>query len=1313
MSGNGPEVMTVFCEALERLAANQRAAYLDEACSDDAELRARVEGLLRAHEASGNFLRGGPAAPVHEGPGTLIGPYKLLEQIGEGGFGIVFMAEQVRPMRRRVALKILKLGMDSRQVVARFEAERQALALMEHLNIARVLDAGETASGRPYFVMELVRGVPITEFCDQNELSARERLELFLSVCQGIQHAHQKGIIHRDLKPSNILVTLYDGTPVVKVIDFGIAKALGEQLTEKTLFTNFNQMIGTPRYMSPEQAEQSGLDVDTRTDIYALGVLLYELLTGTTPLEQERMRQASYDEVRRLIREEEPPRPSTRITTLGQAATLVSARRKSDPHRLSQLVRGELDWIVLKALEKDRTRRYDTASALAADVRRYQRDEPVLACPPSRWYRFRKFARRNKNPVLAASVLVLALVVGIIGTTLGMIRATDAEADAVNEAAQKDHALTGKETALSAARQSEQAATDQLFLSLLNQARTGRFSRQMGQRLDSLAALEKAARIHPDERLRDEAIAALALPDIRRGPSLHGIPTDTKGVAFDGRYQTYARIDDQGIISIRSIPDNVEMRSIETRTKSLRAFSLSKNGQVLALLDEHYALQIWRVADGKPLLREGPRPCLCLCVAFSPDSRQLAVAKDDCCLTIDLASGRETNRWRLPAKSHTLAFHPDNRRLAVGYSNSKVASIYDSAQGSHVADLPVGSMNDQVVAWHPDGARMAVAGSDPRIQIWEVAAKRKLVTLEGHVERVTILGFYPDGSLLASASWDGVLRLWDPATGLQLMQLPLAATPQFDSTGQWLGYLWQGNEQIQLLEVTPSREYRTIVSSLGAGEGPYHDGDISPDGRLLALGMGRAGDRLWELSSGRELAVLPSGSGCVLFQSDGRELFTCGDAGLHRWSIQESQGDAHELRLGPARKISLSVVPHRASRSPDGRTLAIVSETEGAGLLLDLTTESVQGKLFAHPKASEVALSRDGRWVASCGWHSDRVRLWNARTGIMIHEWVLGTETAVFFTPDSRALIICRGDAFTFWDVETLRPIRRLDKDVALYPGRVAFSPDGSLMALEMAPAVIHLKDVATGRTVAKLDDPHGDRSGWMGFTPDGTQLVVAAPYAKAIHIWDLRLVRRRLKEIGLDWIWPEFPPTDSKVKATELANVEVIPGDLAKPTREQKARQAIERCRLVFEANPDDAKACNDLGWVYVTAPETLRDVKTGLSLAEKAARLDAGNPLFRNTLGVAYYRAGRYREAVEVLRPNLDRQDDLALAFDLYFLAMSYHQLGETARARDYYVWARRWTSTQTGVWAGHLEELSMFQAEAEELFRQQSGSADHGRP
>jgi serine/threonine protein kinase/Tfp pilus assembly protein PilF len=464
----------IFIAALNESEPAKRAAFVNKACGQDKALRRRIEDLLREQESLGSFLEqpadgvgtsglptlppptiesaGGPA----EGPGTMIGPYKLLEQIGEGGFGAVFMAEQQKPLRRKVALKILKPGMDSRQVIARFEAERQALAIMDHPNIAKVLDAGTTgcsrsretsdsvgtpassATGRPYFVMELVKGAPITEFCDQNQFTPRQRLELFVSVCQAVQHAHQKGIIHRDLKPSNVLVTMQDGTPLVKVIDFGIAKALGQQLTDKTMFTGFAQLVGTPAYMSPEQVALSNVDVDTRSDVYSLGVLLYELLTGTTPFPKERLKEISYDELRRIIREEDPPKPSTRISTLGQASTTISTQRKSDPKRLSQLFRGELDWIVAKALDKDRNRRYESASAFAADVERYLNNDAVQACPPSAWYRLRKFTRRNKAPVLTATLVILALMAGIVGTTIGIVQANAAEAKAIERRQQAE-----------------------------------------------------------------------------------------------------------------------------------------------------------------------------------------------------------------------------------------------------------------------------------------------------------------------------------------------------------------------------------------------------------------------------------------------------------------------------------------------------------------------------------------------------------------------------------------------------------------------------------------------------------------------------------------------------------------------------------------------------------------------------------------------------------------------------------------------------------------------------------------------------------
>jgi serine/threonine protein kinase len=500
---------SIFLHAIALGSPAERVAYLDAVCRDNPKLRAELDALLAAHNrlggelpitgpehAGASFSEGPPAVAFSETAGTVIGAYKLIEQIGEGGMGTVWMAQQTEPIKRLVALKLIKAGMDSRQVIARFEAERQALALMDHANIARVLDAGTTSAGRPYFVMDLVKGMTITKYCDEHHLTPRQRLELFIPVCQAIQHAHQKGVIHRDLKPSNVLIALYDGRPMPKVIDFGVAKATGQTLTDKTLITGFGAIVGTLEYMSPEQAEINQLDIDTRSDIYSLGVLLYELLTGSPPFSRKDLEKAGMLEMLRVIREQEPSKPSMKLSTAEGLPTLA-ANRGTEPARLTKLVRGELDWIVMKALEKDRNRRYETANGFAADVQRYLNDEPVLACPPSAWYRLGKFARRYQGAVLAASLLFLTLVLGIIGTSFGLVLAEQARQDEVGARLDAEEEARAKESAR-AAEAAQRVIADANRVKAEQAAEA-----EAAQRIkaDDAAVKEKQAREQAEKRL--------------------------------------------------------------------------------------------------------------------------------------------------------------------------------------------------------------------------------------------------------------------------------------------------------------------------------------------------------------------------------------------------------------------------------------------------------------------------------------------------------------------------------------------------------------------------------------------------------------------------------------------------------------------------------------------------------------------------------------------------------------------------------------------------------------------------------------------
>jgi serine/threonine protein kinase/WD40 repeat protein len=1333
----------IFAAALRKSDPSERAAYLAEACGDDLALRRRVDMLVREHEQLGSFLES-PAAglpsplggqrqgvrgiatcdePSAERPGTTIGPYKLLQQIGEGGMGTVFMAEQTQPVQRKVALKVIKAGMDSRQVIARFEAERQALAIMDHVNIARVFDGGTTESGRPYFVMELVHGVPITKYCDDNRLTPRERLELFVPVCQAIQHAHQKGIIHRDLKPSNVMITLYDGKPVPKVIDFGVAKATEQKLTERTLFTQYGTMVGTFEYMSPEQAEMSALGVDTRSDIYSLGVLLYELLTGSTPLNPKRVREAAYAEVLRMIKEEEPPRPSTRLSDSGPALATISAQRHTVPAKLATLVRGELDWIVMKTLEKDRNRRYESAGGLAADVQRYLNDEPVQAYPPSVGYRLRKVARRHKGPVLAASLVVLALVGGIIGTTLGMLRATDAEANALQEASEKETALQEKDAAFKAAQASARDAQEQLLQALQNQARAERVSGRLGQRFAALKAIRKAAQIRVTPELRTEAIAALTLPDLEVAQEWDGYPEGTISLAFDADFQQFARLSHTGRVTICRRRDNGEEVIAQLPAAGKPPYSqvwMSPDGRFVAY--GHSFVQDGKTAGVCVWKLDGPEPALLLDVpegvhgtalAFRPNSRQLAIGHLEKSVSVyDLATGERVQRLASTVTAVHLAFHPKGSRLALACRNAGVR-LFDVDAGAELPAPrhPPGVTWTYSVAWHPDGRRLAAGCNDRKIHLWDTETGTEVMPpWVGNATDGSLVAFNRDGDRLGSTDWNGLAQVWDVATGRLLLAAP-AFLWHFSPTDQLHGYSFEGTK-VKLWRLASGRELRVLrrrnADSLERIRSPV----VHADGRFLAATAD--GDQTWlsffDLRAGEELAsakLAPEDSPICFHESVG--WITSGPSGLLQWPAGFDLARPDVLRVGPAATVSPglgSYMARGAGASADGGVLAVPDGRFTTLIHRERPTERL--KLGPQHDVRHAAVSPDGRWVATCSFFSDgrskSTRIWNADSGEKVHELPLEGTTVARFSPDGRWLATCTWSGTQLWEVGTWQPGRRFDGLTLFNPD--IFSPKGRLVALGGVFGVVRLVDTDTGKEVARLTGPEPTHYTPLCFTPDGTGLIATGADEKTLHVWDLRAIRLQLKAMDLDWEWPEFGPAEPKVQAPKFVRVEVLTSAL-QLTREQKARQAIEHYLHEVIVNPDNASACNALAWAYLTAPAELRDVKAAVPLAENAVRLAASDFHYLNTLGVAYYRAGRYREAVELLRANLDKRADQSLAFDLYFLAMSHHRLGEAARARVYFDWAVRWTRTQPNLDATHVEELTAIHAEAEELLKKVSGA------
>jgi serine/threonine protein kinase/WD40 repeat protein len=1017
----------VFLEALDKSDADERQAFLAQACSGDADLRASVEELLRNHKddefmqtlespmAGSDQVRPaeGTVAVVGERPGARIGPYKLLQRIGEGGVGIVFMAEQEVPIRRRVAIKVLKPGMDTESVIARFESERQALALMDHPNIARVLDAGSTAAGRPFVVMDLVRGTRITDYCDQNHLSTSERLILFTQVCEAIQHAHQKGIIHRDIKPSNILVTLHDGKPVPKVIDFGIAKAMDQRLTDKMVFTEFHSFIGTPAYISPEQAEMSGLDIDTRADIYSLGVLLYELLTGKTPFDAQELLASGLDGMRRTIRESEPMRPSTRFRTMLDAErTTTAERQRVEPAKLTSLLRGDLDWIILKALEKDRTRRYETANVLAMDVRRYLDNEPVLARPPSATYRFRKLIRRNKLASTAVAGFTAALAIGLVVSTWQWAEKSEAyRRAAISERAEirlREEAFEARQVAEAqalAARRRAYAADMNLVQQALSVNNLGR-AQELLSRHGPHQMLAAGAPHGPDLRGWEwRYLWQLCQSDALFSLCHASNAVSSLSVCSDGRWVALGEYRERGI-SIWDLRARQEMARFPegeapfsfSPSATLLAFASTAANEAVGPRPPSSVVRLWD-GDTRRVVADLPLVSNCRAIKFSEDGSRLLTVTDDMTATIwDVRAASSLGNVNLnkspsfpgPPGLGAWAISRDFRVMAHSFWGGQIR-VLDLLTGEELWTAIAADENVMTLAFSPDGSILASSGGfvESSIRLWGVESGREIARLEGHRTYVRSLVFWPDALTLASASGDQTVHLWD----LRDLSDYLATVGMPDSKG----VLGDGRSRRQrfLRPLTISRPLSTLRGHLDE----VWSLALCPDNRTLISGSKNGEVFVWDtttLGAGHGPVNLPVAAKAWTFAPNSKSILVIDREGqIARW-----QGARFESGQ-PLFDLGTNVV--KVIFSPDGVHVAVDrpnSEVE----VWSLDRGTLQQKIGSLDEPEEtVAFVASSKRLVTFHRETGDFREWDVTTGVNVRSWNPGVSSlraSAFVSPN-------------------------------------------------------------------------------------------------------------------------------------------------------------------------------------------------------------------------------------------------------------------------------------------------------------------------
>jgi len=1221
--------------------------------------------LLKAHEKSGDFLESPPVgsnvtldspSPI-ERPGTKIGHYELLELIGEGGMGLVYLAEQKEPVKRRVALKIIKPGMDSKQVIARFEAERQVLALLDHPNIAHVLDAGTTGTGRPYFVMEYVKGLSITRYCDDNRLNIEQRLKLFRQVCEGIHHAHQKGIIHRDLKPSNILVSVHGDRVVPKIIDFGIAKATTQPLTDKTVFTFQGQLLGTPEYMSPEQVDLAMQDIDIRSDIYSLGVVLYELLAGVLPFEGESLARLGFAEVQRTIREQEPASPSIRLSSLGEQAKAIAESRRTEVVPLARRLHKELEWIPLKAMRKDRCRRYRSAAELADDVQNYLDGNPLTAGPETAVYRVKKFVRRHAGSVATAALIAITIILGLVISTAMYLRAEDARQKEATARTQAEEATKKEAAARTEAEQAEQATKQKaeelrhsLYVNSIQLADAKHREGNIGRTRELLTACPEDLRGWEWDRLNHTLDqSAMSIATGQDGIISLALSPDRKRVVSGGWDRTIKTWDVPGgaeLITIGLGDRNAYLQALyngdvdvvrQARLSLAWSVAFSPDGKQIVSGHGSGEIKVWDASTGKQLKTLEAHKNSVDSIAFGPDGRRMASAGYEVKLW-------DTTYWTEPKSlsdpetgtpdsigmESCVAFSPDGKRIASAGGWAPQIKVWDVVTGQRIWSIRGHDFWAYSVSFSPDGKLLA-SGGDNHVKLWDAATGSHVMTLRGHEAMVYSVAFSPDGKSVVTGACDNMIRIWDISTGATTMILrgheDVVEGVVFTPDGKSLvSHSWDGT--IKTWDMSAAREplklvgHSSIINSFA----------FSPDGKRIVSGDGIS-IKLWDVESATELKTLCRDNGlipsAVAFSPDGKRIALREYSGTCRiWDA--ATGDLLTILHGPRPYIRPT---GGMAFSPDGNLMAFSGGIDKTVKVLDVTKGNEVATLTGHASlVCSVAFSPDGRLIAA-GGSDPNIKMWEWATGrdpMTLRGHDEGIIGCVAFSPDGTRIVSAgqRDETVRVWDTATgveLMTLKHADSAIS-----AAFSPDGKRIISGCHDRTVRVWDAATGAELLAL------RAGFnvldVAFSPDG-KTIAGGLFDHTITLWESApppggysqrkngdAARKIVDELHERHGWYREVISQLQHDAT-----------LGPPVR--KLALQIANSRRWKDTEKLENELNNEAWKVIVTPDKNVKVYQEALDKARKTDALEPNDPPILITLGAGQYRIGSYEDALKTL--------------------------------------------------------------------------------